>query len=413
MASPLIRSIMNKITILLLLLLPFFACQNTPKNTNQDLHKLSWQEIENLAQGTTVQMSMWQGDPLINRFMQETVVPALKKRYNITLNINAGQGNELVKIMLAEKETNQSKSSMDMCWINGETFFQLRQINALYGSFVSQLLNSQYINNENLMISTDFQQPTDGFECPWGNVQFAMIYDSLRTPTPPRTMAEIETYVKSHPNRFTIPYEFTGMTLLKSWLIALSGDKNGLNGAFDEAKYQRLSAQLWDFINRNKVYFWRKGETFPENLATTHQMFANGELDFTMSNNDSEVDNKIAQNIFAPSAKAYVFESGTIQNSHYWGIPALAENKAGAMVVANFLISPEAQWQKNKPDVWGDGTVLNLEKLPAEWQEKFKSTQKHTNAPDRKTLQSKALQEPAPEYMIRLFEDFKKKVLQK
>ncbi len=387
------------------------ACQNTAPSTQQDPSKMTWQEIETLAQGSTVQMMMWQGDPLINRYMQEVVVPEVKKRYAITLQINAGQGNELVKILLAEKETQQAQSAMDMCWINGETFFQLRKINALYGPFVAQLPNSQYIDTENPMISMDFQQPTDGMECPWGNVQFAMIYDSLRSPTPPRTMAELETYIKAHPNRFTIPYEFTGMTLLKGWLIELAGDKNALNGAFDESKYQALSSKLWDFINRNKVNFWRKGETFPESLAALHLMFSNGELDFTMSNNDNEVDNKIGQHIFAPTSKAYVFDNGSIQNSHYWGIPAFAKNKAGAMVVANFLISPEAQAQKLNPKTWGDGTVLDGKKVPSEWQTSFNTTQARTNVPQRSSLQAKALQEPAPEYMIRLFEDFRKKVI--
>jgi len=400
-----------KYILIFLLFCSVSACKNEPAKTPQDLSKQNWTDLEKMANGSTVQMTMWQGDPLINRFMQDFVVPAVKKQYNITLSVNAGQGNELVKILMAEKENNQSKSGTDLCWINGETFFQLRQINALYGPFVAQLPNSQYIDFGNPTIRQDFQQETNGMECPWGNVQMTMIYDTVRTPVPPRTMAELETYVRAHPNRFTIPYEFTGMTLLKAWLIALASGKNALNGDFDEAKYQQYSTQLWDFINRNKAYFWRKGETFPDNLATVHQMFANGELDFTLSNNDGEVDNKINQHIFAPTAKAYVFDSGTIQNSHYLGIPQLSENKAGAMVVANFLISPEAQWQKFNPEVWGDGTVLDRAKLPADWQEKFNNTPKRTNSPTRASIQDKALQEPAPQYMIRLFEDFRKKVL--
>ena len=203
------------------------------------------------------------------------------------------------------------------------------------------------------------------------------------------------------------------MTLLKAWLIALAGDKNALNGSFDEKKYVELSTKLWDFINRNKPYFWRKGETFPESLSAMHQMFANGELDFTMSNNDSEVDNKILQNIFPKSAKAYVFTAGTIQNSHFWGIPAHASNKAGAMTVINFMISPEAQFKKFDPAVWGDGTVLDIKKLPTEWQEKFRNTPQRTHSPKRSEIQDKALQEPAPEYMIRLTDDFRKNVIEK
>ena len=258
----------------------------------------------------------------------------------------------------------------------------------------------------------DFQQPVDGFECPWGNVQESIIYDTLRTPEPPRTLAALEAYVKAHPGRFTIPYEFTGITLLKAWLIAMAGDKHALDGPFDEAKYKTYSTQLFEFINRIKPYFWRKGETFPESLAAMHQMFANGELDFTMSNNDNEVDNKILQNIFPGSARSFVFETGTIQNSHYLAIPAGAGNKAGAMMAINFLISPEAQLQKLRPAVWGDGTVLNLAALPDDWKLKFENIPGRKNALRRADIQPFALQEPAPEYMIRLFADFRKMVIE-
>jgi putative spermidine/putrescine transport system substrate-binding protein len=403
----------QRISLLILTFCLLNACQNTPKQSDFDVKNANWQQIETQAKGSTVQLMMWQGDPLINKYIATYIVPEVKNRYGIDLKINAGQGNEIVKILMSEKEGGKAESAADMTWINGETFFQLRQLNALYGSFTAQLPNSQYINFENPFIKNDFQQPTDGYECPWGNVQMAIIYDSIRTPQPPLSMAALETYVRAHPSRFTIPNEFTGITLLKSWLIALSGSKDGLNGAFDEKKYATLSPKLWDFINRNKQYFWRKGETFPEGLAAMHQMFANGELDFTMSNNDGEVDNKILQNIFPKSSKAFVFESGTIQNSHFMGIPMGAKNKAGAMVVANFLISPEAQLQKMTPSVWGDGTVLDVKKLPAEWQQKFNNIPQRTNSPKRADIQDKALQEPAPEYMIRLSDDFRKYVIEK
>jgi putative spermidine/putrescine transport system substrate-binding protein len=38
-----------------------------------------------------------------------------------------------------------------------------------------------------------------------------------------------------------------------------------------------------------------KGTVFPENVAQVHQLFSNGELWFTMSNNDAEVVDKIAE----------------------------------------------------------------------------------------------------------------------
>ncbi|MCB9314688.1 MAG: ABC transporter substrate-binding protein [Lewinellaceae bacterium] len=399
----------------ILLLLPIFisgCAQNAAPERAENLQQLPWTQIEAHAKGSTVHFTMWQGDPLINRYMAEYVVPEVKKRYGVTLEIAPGQGTEIVKNLLAEKEAGKAQSSLDMCWINGETFFQLRQIEALYGPFSQQLPNAQYIDFDNPFIGFDFQQKTEGYECPWGNVQMALIYDSVRTPKPPRTLEALEQYVRAHPGKFTVPYEFTGMTLLKSWMIALAGDPAALNGPFDEEKYAQLSARLWDFINRNKPYFWRAGKTFPESLAATHQMFANGELDFTMSNNDSEVDNKILQKIFPPTARAYVFDSGTIQNSHFLGIPARAANKAGALVVINFMIAPEAQLEKLQPAVWGDGTVLAMEKLPADWRRRFENIPEHRHAPRRSDILAKALQEPAPEYMIRLYSDFRRWVIE-
>lgn len=356
---------------------------------------------------------MWQGDPFINAYLNNFVVPELKKNYDVDLSIASGQGSQIVQILMAELEAKKPTSEIDLMWINGETFYQLRQINALYGPFTDQLPNAQYIDFENPFIRYDFQQEVNGYECPWGNVQLAIIYDSVRVHAPPRTMAELEAYVKKHPGRFTIDSDFTGMTLLKSFLIDVAGGEAVLRGAFDEKKYAQYSAQLWEYINRLKSYFWKQGKTFPAAVAPMHQMFADGELDFTMSNNDSEVDNKILQGFFPPSARAYVLDSGTIQNSHYMGIPAHSGNKASAMVVCNFLISPEAQLRKMNPEVWGDGTVLAMAKLPQEWREKFQNIPTRKYAPKREAIQAKALRELAPEYMIHLYDDFRKHVIEK
>ena len=105
--------------------------------------------------------------------------------------------------------------------------------------------------------------------------------------------------------------------------------------------------------------------------------------------------------------------SGTIQNSHYMGILINAPNKPGAMVVANFLMSAEAQYEKMKPAVWGDDTILNLKALSPEWQQKFATIPDRTYAPKRIDIQPYALMEIAPEYMIRMFDDFRTEVIEK
>ncbi|MEY2904953.1 MAG: hypothetical protein RJA52_969, partial [Bacteroidota bacterium] len=123
-----------------------------------------------------VQMTMWGGDAMINRYMNEYVIPQLKNQHQIDLKISYGQGNDIVRQISTEKIAGKKKGSADLVWINGETFFQLRQIEGLQGPWVNELSNASHLNLDNPFIHTDFQQPIQGMECPWGTVQFAFIY---------------------------------------------------------------------------------------------------------------------------------------------------------------------------------------------------------------------------------------------
>lgn len=396
----------------LLALLFLASCTATTVDEGQSDGAQDWEALVKEAKGQTLTMMMWQGDPYINKYMNGYVIPELKQQFEITLNLVPGQGNDIVSLMMSELEAGQGEASVDMGWINGETFFQLRQIEALHGPFAKDLPNSQYIDWDNPFIGTDFQQKVDGYECPWGNVQEALIYNSEFVSYPPQTLANLEEWVAANPGKFTIGYDFTGMTFLKAMLADFAGGKNALAGEFDEKLYTNSSQKLWDYLNRIKVNFWNKGTSFPADVAQMHQLYASGELWFTMSNNDSEVDNKIAQGLFSETSRAYVPTFGTIQNSHYLGIMKNSAHKAAAKVVCNFMISPAAQLKKLEPKVWGDGTVLSMDKLPAEWKAKFSEVPGRRYSPLRSEIQDRAILEPAPEYMIRLFADFRKEVME-
>jgi len=296
-------------------------------------------------------------------------------------------------------------------WINGETFYQLRQIDALYGPFVDRLPNSKYLDLDNRFVHTDFQQPIDGYEAPWGNVQFVMVADTARVAEPWQTREELANWVRAHPGQFTFPTGFTGMTFLKMLLIDIAGGPGSLDGAFDPKKYERYSDELWAYLRRLKPHLWKEGETFPRELSQLHQLYANGEVDFTMTNNDGEVDNKVAEGLFPEPSQGFVPAFGSIQNSHYLGVARRAPHKAAALVAINFLISPAAQLRKLRPEVWGDGTVLDRAALPGRWQERFATVADRDHAPPRTEMQDRALAEPDPEYMLRLEDDFREKII--
>ncbi len=372
----------------------------------------SWSDVERQARGQTVDLMMWNGDPFINHYMQDFVAPALRDSFGITLRISAGQGGEIVTALMGEIEAGRAAGAYDLVWINGETFYQLRQIDALYGPFAHKLPAAQFVDYDNPFIGLDFQQPVEGFEAPWGNVQLALIYDSARVARPPQTRDELAAWVRANPGRFTFDAAFTGMTFLKALLVDFAGGPGALDGPFDGERYARASARLWQYLNGIKPFLWKEGAAFPPNVAQLHQLFVGGEVDFTMSNNDAEVDNKVLLGLFPPTARAYVPAFGSIQNSHYLGIPRNGADKAGALVAINFLESPAAQYEKMRPEVWGDGTVLSMDKLPPAWRDRFAHIPSRRLAPPRADIAGRALQELAPEYMIRLYDDFRANVVE-
>ncbi|MGJ3243593.1 MAG: ABC transporter substrate-binding protein [Opitutales bacterium] len=388
------------------------GCARDPSDNAPSVTEMTWEEIIADAEGTTVRLGMWTGDPEINAYVREHLVEPLLAAHGIDLRIVSAQGGDIVSRLTVDRESGRIRGDLDLVWINGETFYQLRRLDALYGPFTGLLPNDRYLDWENPFIHTDFQKPVEGWEMPWGNVQFTLIHNTATVPAPPRTTAALARWIRNHPKRFTVPNDFAGMTFLKSLLYRFAREPEALDGPFDPVVYGQASAALWAYLRPLRPHFWRGGETYPANVNQLHRLFANGEIDFTMSNNDGEVDNKVLQGILPETARAFVPEYGSIRNSHYWGIPFNAPNRPGALVVANLAISPRAQFEKAKPANWGDGTVLAVDKLPPDWRARFAEIPGRTRAPPRAEITDRALREPAPEVMLRLFEDFRSEMIQ-
>ena len=92
---------------------------------------------------------------------------------------------------------------------------------------------------------------------------------------------------------------------------------------------------------------------------------ADGELLVGLSFNPNEAASEIAAGRLPASVQSWQFQGGTIANTHFVAIPANASSPAGAQVVANFLLSPQAQARKADVAIWGDPTVLDMARLSA------------------------------------------------
>jgi putative spermidine/putrescine transport system substrate-binding protein len=387
------------------------ACRpsgSPPSASARTLAAGSWDTVVAQARGTSLVWRMWRGDPAINAYVDAWVAPRMRSEYGIDVQAVEGYGPELVNALATEREARTGRpGTTSLVWINGETFAQLRSEDLLDGPWAHGLPNATLVDTTSAIISRDFEQDPAGYESPWGMVQFALIYDASRTPTPPTSIAALASWIQTHPGRFTHDQQFTGMTFLKSVMYGLAGGVQAFQGGFDEERYRQGRDRLFNWLAPLRPFLWRNGDTYPPDVAAMHRLFANGEIDFTMSNNQNEVVTKIRQKVFPPEARALVLEEGTIANAHYVGIPINAPNAAGAMVLANFLLSPEAQLEKQRGDVWGDGTVLDVTRLPTPWPSRFEAVARDAASLPREHLASRARPEVHPRYHARLLEDWR------
>jgi putative spermidine/putrescine transport system substrate-binding protein len=372
----------------------------------------SWEAILEQATESTVVWRMWRGDRAINAYVDGWVASRVRSLYGITLVAIEGQGAELVNTLVTERDAGRTGASgtASLMWINGETFGNLRKEGLLFDGWTTMLPNAQWLDQTSPVIGRDFEQDPSGLESPWGTAQFALIYDPARTPQPPHSVPALAAWVRAHPGRFTYDQQFTGMTFLKTIMYALAGGVEAFQGGFTEARYAVGRDRLFAWLGDLRPFLWRGGDVYPPDVAAMHRLFANREIDFTMSNNVAEVVNKAAQGVLPAGARAILLDEGTIANAHYVGIPFNAPNPAGAMVVANFLLSPEAQLEKLRGEVWGDGTVLAVARLPPPFPEQFAAAARHAGLPPPDQLAALARPEVAARYHERLLEDWRARV---
>ncbi len=366
----------------------------------------SWEETLAAARGQKVYWNAWGGDERINAYIA-WVGKRVREDYGIDLNhVKLADTADAVSRVLAEKAAGRSSGgSIDLIWINGENFAAMKENGLLHGPFTEQLPSYAAVDFEHKPSTrVDFTVPVEGLEAPWGMAKINFIYDSARVETTPRSIPDFLEWAKANPGRFTYPTppDFIGSTFLKQVLIELVEDRDELQKPFtDETRFAAVTAPLWDYLDALHPHLWRKGETFPANGPAQRQLLDDGEVDIHISFYPSEASSLIATDLLPETARVFVLEGGTIGNTHFVAIPFNASGKEAAMVVANFLMSPEAQAEKQNEAVWGDDTVLAMSKLSKEDRQRFEDLPRGVATLAPEDLGATLL-EPHPTWMTRI-----------
>ncbi len=315
-----------------------------------------WDAVVAAARGQTVNWYMWGGSDSINRFVDTFYGKPLQEQYGITLNrVPVADTVDVVNQVLSEKEAGTSPGAVDLIWINGENFLSLKQADMLEPDWAQKIPNAALVDWENPAVNRDFGEPVDGLESPWSSAQFQFIYDSARTEAAnlPRSYAALKDYACANPGRVTYiapgPGAFQGTRFVKGALYELSGGASQW-GTFDQAVWDAWSPKLWAFLNEMKPCLWREGTTYPKDENELHSLFANGEVDFSITQAIAGAGALIADGTVPETARAFVFDTNMIGDFNYVAIPSNAPNKAAALVLANLILDPTLQAAQILPE---------------------------------------------------------------
>ena len=333
----------------------------------------SWDAVLEAARGTTVNWAMWGGSEDINAFVDTFYGDVLAEEYGITLNrIPLADTVDAVNLVLSELEAGRTDAdgSLDMIWINGENFFTLRQADALYGPWALSIPNSALVNWENPAVAFDFGYPVEGYESPWSSAQLQLIYDSAQISADdlPRNFDELTAWIAANPGRFTYVAPgaggFQGTRFVKQVFYHISGGYEAWVGDWDADLYAETAPQVWELLNAWEPNLWRGGETYPSTESELNQLFANGEVDFGMTQATAGASPLIAAGLLPETAKAFTFDAYMIGDYNYVAIPINAPNTAGALVLADVLLRPDRQAGHVLPETgFGLGYAIDINRV--------------------------------------------------
>lgn len=334
----------------------------------------SWDDVTRAAQGQTVKLWMYGGDVQGNAYIDDVLAPAVAAEGVTLERVPVTKTSDALNRVLSELQAGRTDDgTVDLVWVNGDNFRTGKEAGVWLCDWTKLLPNLALTAPDDPLLRNDFGTPVDGCEAPWHKAQFTFVYNSDVITEPPTSLESVLAWAQAHPGRFTYPAppDFTGSVFMREVLYSVSGGYDNVPAAFDKASYDTLTPKLFDRLRDLAPSLWRGGSTYPANEQELNQLFADRQIDLTMTYGPATLTELVQNGTYPTGTKVLPLKEGTVGNASFLGIPANAASSAGAMVVANVALSAEQQLAKANPATWGQFTVLDRDTLTPEDRARF------------------------------------------
>ncbi|WP_062014779.1 ABC transporter substrate-binding protein [Aureimonas sp. AU4] len=322
-----------------------------------------WAAVESAARGQRVEMTFVGGEAAQAHLAW--AAGEVERLYGVTLVPRAA-----ASLAEAARGVEADGAAVpDLVATGGESFRRLDEAKRLSEPFARRLPNWRLVDTANQPAALmDATRPTGGREVPTGATRLVFLADTSREATPgdalPSSLEALRLHAQVHPGRipFPSPEDPAGLMLIEQVLFMTAEEPSVLWRPAAESDVAAVTAPLWAWLDTLRAASWREGAEQPDAVAQLG-LLREGAIDVAVAADAGAAAGAVARGDLPADRAAFALEGGTIGGAAYLAIPAASDAKEGAMVVANFLLSPEAQLRKADPAIWGEPTILAPDRL--------------------------------------------------
>jgi len=210
---------------------------------------------------------------------------------------------------------------------------------------------------------------------PYRGSSVLLAYDSKTVPTPPKTLDEVLAWIKANPGKFTYNTPNSGgsgqsfvSTVLDKFVPAEDRAKMETSYAKDLEKHWDQGFALLASLN---PYIYQKG-VYPNGNDQVLSLLASGQISMAPVWSDQFINGQKNGQIPATAKYTQISNPSLTGGAAYLGIPKASPRQEGALKLANWVLTPEAQVLMI--NTLAGYPAIKLDKLPPNVQEQFKNT---------------------------------------
>lgn len=283
---------------------------------------------------------------------RDKLLPAFEAKYGVTVDYQRGQGDAATQQLVATYNAGAA-APFDVMFVSAGTVAQLNKTDAVARIPLNRLLPNALPIDEEIATTVEGIRHGGNY-LPFHRNQTSIVYDSraIATADVPADAAALLAWAKQHPGKLAVTHPAKGGSgdgFMQVLMLSLIKDKDcrakltdfGIDAAAAKAFVASDCVKpVWDYYRQ----IMQVAELTSGNSDTLN-LVANSEASIGTTWEDMTFD-LLVRGLMPPTVRQYLLADGMVGGGDGFYLPAKATHPAAALLLMDFLLSPESQATK-------------------------------------------------------------------